>query len=78
VAGSAASVAAGLCAASVAVIRVLDPDSVSHVRIVGLKPTYGRVSVYGVVPLSPSFDHVGPIARSVTDAAISARCLAGH
>ncbi len=77
--GSAASVAAGLCAASVG------SDTGGSIRIpsamcgiVGLKPTYGRVSVYGVVPLSPSFDHVGPIARSVTDAAILLGVLAGH
>jgi aspartyl-tRNA(Asn)/glutamyl-tRNA(Gln) amidotransferase subunit A len=38
--------------------------------VVGLKPTFGRVSVRGVLPLSPSLDHVGPITRSVTDAAV--------
>lgn len=76
--GSAAAVAAGLCAASVGSdtggsIRV--PSALCG--IVGLKPTYGRVSVYGVVPLAPSFDHVGPIARSVADAAILLGVLAG-
>jgi aspartyl-tRNA(Asn)/glutamyl-tRNA(Gln) amidotransferase subunit A len=38
--------------------------------VVGLKPTYGRVSLNGIIPLSPSLDHVGPIARNVADAAI--------
>jgi aspartyl-tRNA(Asn)/glutamyl-tRNA(Gln) amidotransferase subunit A len=46
--------------------------------IVGLKPTFGRVSVFGTVPLAPSFDHVGPLARSVTDAAILLGLLAGR
>jgi aspartyl-tRNA(Asn)/glutamyl-tRNA(Gln) amidotransferase subunit A len=77
--GSAVAVAAGLCVASIG------SDTGGSIRIpsalcgtVGLKPTYGRVSVYGVVPLSPSFDHIGPIARSVTDAAILLGVLAGH
>lgn len=38
--------------------------------VVGLKPTFGRVSASGVIPLSPSLDHVGPLARSITDAAV--------
>jgi Asp-tRNA(Asn)/Glu-tRNA(Gln) amidotransferase A subunit family amidase len=38
--------------------------------VVGLKPTFDRVNMRGVIPLSPSLDHVGPIARSVTDAAV--------
>src|SRR5208282_6063421 len=38
--------------------------------VVGLKPTYGRVSTRGVIPLSPSYDHVGPITNSVYDAAL--------
>jgi aspartyl-tRNA(Asn)/glutamyl-tRNA(Gln) amidotransferase subunit A len=45
--------------------------------IVGLKPTFGLVSVEGVVPLGASFDHVGPIARSVTDASIVLEAVAG-
>ena len=45
---------------------------------VGLKPTYGRVSARGVVPLSTSLDHVGPIAASVNDAAIVLRAIAGY
>ena len=38
--------------------------------VVGLKPTYGRVSARGVIPLSPSLDHIGPITRTVSDAAV--------
>jgi aspartyl-tRNA(Asn)/glutamyl-tRNA(Gln) amidotransferase subunit A len=77
--GSAASIAAGFCAASVGTdtggsIRV--PSALCG--IVGLKPTFGRVSVYGTVPLAPSFDHVGPLARSVADAAILLGLLAGR
>src|SRR4029077_4549192 len=69
--GSATAVAAGLgyCA--------IGTDTAGSVRepaglcgVVGLKPTYGRVSARGVIPLSVSLDHVGPIARSVADAAI--------
>lgn len=44
----------------------------------GLKPTFGRVSCHGVVPLAKSLDHVGPITRSVTDAAILLRIIAGY
>jgi aspartyl-tRNA(Asn)/glutamyl-tRNA(Gln) amidotransferase subunit A len=78
-AGSAASVAAGLCVASVGT------DTGGSVRvpsafcgIVGLKPTFGRVSIHGTIPLSPSLDHVGPLARSVADAAILLRVIAGR
>ena len=77
--GSAVAIAAGLCAASVGTdtggsIRV--PSSMCG--IVGLKPTFGRVSVFGTVPLAPSFDHVGPLARSVPDTAILLGLLAGR
>jgi aspartyl-tRNA(Asn)/glutamyl-tRNA(Gln) amidotransferase subunit A len=77
--GSAAAIAAGLCVASVGT------DTGGSLRIpaamcgiVGLKPTFGRVSKFGTVPLAPIFDHVGPLARSVTDAAILLGLLAGH
>jgi aspartyl-tRNA(Asn)/glutamyl-tRNA(Gln) amidotransferase subunit A len=77
--GSAAAIAAGLCVASVGT------DTGGSLRIpaamcgiVGLKPTFGRVSVFGTVPLAPSFDHVGPLARSVADAAILLGLLAGR
>jgi Asp-tRNA(Asn)/Glu-tRNA(Gln) amidotransferase A subunit family amidase len=45
---------------------------------VGLKPTYGRVSARGVIPLSTSLDHVGPLAASVEDAAIVLQAIAGY
>jgi len=77
--GSGAAIAAGLCVASVGTdtggsIRI--PSSLCG--IVGLKPTFGRVSVNGTVPLSPSLDHVGPLARSVADAAILLGLIAGR
>jgi aspartyl-tRNA(Asn)/glutamyl-tRNA(Gln) amidotransferase subunit A len=46
--------------------------------IVGLKPTYGRVSRYGVVPLGTSLDHVGPLTRTVEDCAIVLQAIAGY
>ena len=77
--GSAAAVAAGLCVASVGTdtggsIRI--PSALCG--IVGLKPTFGRVSCLGTVPLAPSFDHVGPIARTANDAAILLDAIAGR
>ncbi len=45
---------------------------------VGLKPTFGRVSKYGVFPLAWSLDHCGPLTRSVDDAALTLQVLAGH
>ncbi len=45
--------------------------------VVGLKPTYGRVSARGVIPLSISLDHVGPIARTAADAAVILQVIAG-
>ena len=68
--GSAAAVAAGLCYAAIGT------DTAGSVRepaaqcgIVGLKPTFGCVSTQGVIPLSASLDHVGPLTSSVADAA---------
>ena len=76
--GSAASVAAGMALASIGT------DTGGSIRIpaaacgvVGLKPTYGEVPVDGVVPLSRTLDHVGPLARSVTDALFVYRALIG-
>ena len=46
--------------------------------VVGLKPTYGRVSRAGVMPLSWSLDHIGPLARTVADAALVLGMIAGH
>src|SRR5258708_15654813 len=77
--GSAAGIAAGLSVASIGT------DTGGSIRIpaamcgiVGLKPTFGRVSVFGTVALAPSFDHVGPLAHSVTDAAILLGLIAGR
>src|ERR1019366_387131 len=77
--GSAAAIAAGLCVASVGTdtggsIRV----PAAMCGIVGLKPTFGRVSVFGTVPLAPSFAHGGPRARSVPAPAILLGLLAGR
>ncbi len=74
--GSAVSVAAGMTLASIGTdtggsIRI----PASACGVVGLKPTHGEVSAAGVVPLAPSLDHVGPIARSVGDAALLYRIL---
>lgn len=76
--GSAAAVAAGLGYAAIGTDTagsVREPASLCGV--VGLKPTYGRVSTRGVIPLSPSLDHVGPITTSVADAAVILRVIAG-
>lgn len=77
--GSAAAVAAQLCFGS------LGSDTGGSIRqpagycgIVGLKPTYGLVSTRGVIPLSWSLDHVGPMTRSVADAAIILQAIAGY
>ncbi len=47
-------------------------------NVVGLKPTFGRVSRYGVVPMSASLDHVGPLTRTVEDCALMLQVIAGH
>ena len=77
--GSAAAVAAGLCFAAIGT------DTAGSIRlpaaccgIVGHKPTYGLVSAWGVIPLSWSYDHVGPMARSVRDAALLLDAIAGY
>jgi len=77
--GSAASVAAALGFAAVGT------DTAGSIRlpaaycgVVGLKPTYGRVSVRGVIPLSSSYDHVGPLTNSVYDAALMLQVLSDH
>ncbi|MGA9353363.1 MAG: amidase [Terriglobales bacterium] len=77
--GSAASVAAGMglaavCTDTAGSVRL----PASYCGVVGLKPTYGRVSARGVVPLCWSFDHVGPITNSVYDAALMLQALAGY
>ena len=77
--GSGSSVASGQCMAA------LGSDTGGSIRIpapfcgiVGLKPTFGRVSRYGVYPLSWSFDTVGPMARTVEDTALVLNAISGH
>lgn len=77
--GSGAAVAAGM------VFAALGSDTGGSVRIpaalcgiVGLKPTFGRVSLAGAVPLAWSLDHVGPMTRTVRDAALLLEAIAGH
>ncbi|MFH2039480.1 MAG: amidase, partial [Chloroflexota bacterium] len=77
--GSAVAVAVGMCVAA------LGSDTGGSIRIpaslcgtVGLKPTYGRVSLKGVIPLSWNLDHVGPITNNVRDAAILLQIMAGY
>ena len=77
--GSAAAVAARFCAGAVGTdtggsIR----QPASHCGVVGLKPTYGRVSRFGVVAYASSLDQVGPITRDVTDAAMMLNLMGGH
>jgi aspartyl-tRNA(Asn)/glutamyl-tRNA(Gln) amidotransferase subunit A len=76
--GSGAAVAARLCAAA------LGTDTAASVRmpaafcgVVGLKATYGLASIRGIVPLSETHDHVGPLCRSVGDSALMLTALAG-
>ncbi len=77
--GSAAAIVARTAAATIGT------DTGGSIRIpaslcgcVGLKPTWSRVSRYGVVPLAYSMDHVGPITRTVRDAALMLNVIAGH
>ena len=77
--GSGAAVAAGLCAGA------LGTDTGGSIRIpaaycgiVGLKATHGRVSLHGVTPLAWSLDHIGPMTRTVHDAALMLQALSGY
>ena len=77
--GNGAALAAGLC------FGAIGSDTGGSIRIpaalcgvVGLKPTYGRVSLRGAIPLAWSLDHPGPMTRSVRDAALLLQLIAGH
>ena len=77
--GSGAAVAAGLCA------MAMGSDTGGSIRwpaawcgLAGLKPTYGRVSRAGIMPLSFSLDHAGPLTWTVEDSAIVLQAIAGH
>lgn len=77
--GSGAALAAGMC------MGALGSDTGGSIRIpaslcgvVGLKPTFGRVSLRGVVPLSWNLDHPGPMARRVSDLAVILQIIAGY
>jgi aspartyl-tRNA(Asn)/glutamyl-tRNA(Gln) amidotransferase subunit A len=77
--GSAAAVAAHLCYGAIGSdtggsIR----EPAAYCGIVGLKPTYGRVSTAGAIPLSWSLDHLGPMTRTTVDAALMLQVLAGY
>jgi len=77
--GSAAAVAAGMCYAAIGTdtggsIR----QPAAYCGIVGFKPTYGRVSAAGVIPLSQTTDHVGPMTRTIKDASLMLQAIAGH
>jgi len=77
--GSAAAVAAGMCAGA------LGTDTLASIRlpasycgVVGLKATHGLASIRGIVPVAESLDHVGPLCRTVGDAAVMLQAIAGY
>ncbi len=77
--GSSASVAAKLCAAATATDTggsIRQPASLTGT--VGVKPTYGRVSRWGIVAFASSLDQAGPLTRDVRDAAVMLKSMAGH
>lgn len=76
--GSGAAVAAGMC------LGAIGTDTGGSIRhpaavcgIVGMKPTFGRVSCHGVIPLAASYDHVGPMTRTVRDNALMLQAISG-
>ena len=77
--GSGAAVAARLCAGALGTdtggsVRM----PAAHCGIVGFKPTHGLSSIRGIVPISTSYDHVGPMCRTVADAALLLQGMAGY
>ena len=77
--GAAVAVAAGLCTLAIG------SDTGGSIRypsiccgVTGVKPTFGRVSTYGIMPLAPSLDHIGPIGRNVRDCAALMNIISGH
>ena len=77
--GSGAAVAARLCAGALGTdtggsVRI----PAAHCGIVGLKPTYGLASIRGIIPLSVSLDHVGPMCRTVADTALLLQAIVGY
>ena len=77
--GAAVAVAAGLCSLAIG------SDTGGSIRypsiccgVTGVKPTFGRVSTYGIMPLAPSLDHIGPIGRSVRDCAAVMNIISGY
>ena len=78
-AGSAAAISAGLCFGALGTDTggsIRDPSA--FCSVVGLKPTYGLVSIRGIIPMCYSLDHCGPIARTVEDAAMMLNYMVGY